>query len=823
MSLARIAAGIALSLCSAGLVDATPLDGPRVPFIANEGQSDSRVAYYAATSGGTLFVTRRDEMVHAWPGQSLTEALVGGRAHPVGRDRGPTRVSEFRGADPARWRAGLPTYREVSLGEVWPGVDVSLRPRGGSVEKIFTVRPGARVDRIRVRVRGARDLAREPGGALVARTQTGPVTFTAPAAYQEHAGGRRAVTVAYRHRGGREYGFTVGDYDRRLPLVIDPLVQATYLGGGGGDTVAAVTIHPGTGDGYVTGRTSSTDFPGTAGGAQPAGGTAVDTYVARLNGALTVLIQSTYLGGTGEDFPRALTTHPGTGDVYVVGETASTDFPATAGGAQPMNGGGRDGFVARLDATLTALLQSSYYGRSGFERIGDVVVHPASGDVYVAGQLLGSTGLAGTAGGAQPEPGGSNDGFVVRWSSTLATIVQATYLGGSGGDVAHSLAIDPGSGDVLVAGQTLSTDFPGTANGFQTTKRDATDAFVARLNSALTLLIRATYLGGDDSDLGVTIAAHPTTGDVYVGGETRSANFPGTLGGAQPKLGGGTDGFVARLNGQLTALIQATYLGASAEDSGNKLVIQPATGDVYLVGETLSTDFPGTAGGVQPHYGGGFADGYVARLNGALTALLQATYVGGGAGDNAQGLAIHPATADVYVAGPTSSTDLPGTAGGAQPLNGGGDDDGYVARLTFGLAQVDPTLGVTASVNQPSFAVQETVSVSGGIDNPGLPFSADLYVGLVRPDGSIEFVTPSGPVFGNIADPTSFHPLAVGVFLGTPISVTAPGLYVHQRTLGDPTGPYAFFIAAVKTGALAGGTLAEGDVLGVAVAPYSFP
>jgi hypothetical protein len=814
---------IALLLLSGPrLVDATPFGSVRVPFVANQGQTDPRVAYYATAAGGTLFVTRTGEVVHALPGMSLTETLVGGRARPAGQDRSPTGVSEFRGADRALWRAALPTYGAVSLGEVWPRVDVSLRRQGRGIEKVFTVQPGGRVDRIRVRVRGADALAVDAEGALVARTPAGPVTFTAPIAYQEHPDGRRTVDVAYR-RQGREYGFTVGAYDRSRPLVIDPLVQSTYLGGGASDAAVAVAIHPATGEVYVAGRTSSSNFPGTAGGPQPAGGTAGDAFVARFDRALTTLVQATYLGGSGEDFAQALAIHPLTGDVYLAGEAASTDFPATAGGAQPMNAGTRDGFVARLDGTLTVLHQATYFGGTGFDRINALVVHPANGDVYAAGELLNSTSLPGTAGGFQPDPGGSNDGFVARFTSALTAVLQASFLGGSGGDSAHAIAVDPPTGDLFVAGQTLSTNFPATATGFQPTKRDATDAFVVRVNAALTSRIRATYVGGDGSDLTGALAVHPVNGDVYLAGETTSVNFPGTTGGAQPHNGGMTDGYVARFNGALTALVQATYLGGALEDGVNALAIQPATGDVYVAGGAESPDLPGTAGGAQDHKTGAPGDAFVARLNAALTALVQATYLGGNADDNALDLAIDRATADVYVVGSTESSDLPGTGGGAQPQNAGGGGDGFVARLTFGLAQVDPALGISASVNHPSFAVQETVSISGAIDDPGLPLSADFYIGLVRPDGSVEFFTGSGSVFGTVTDLASFHPLVTGVPLGTPVSVAAPGLYVHQRTPADLPGLYVLFIAAVKTGALAGGTLAADQILGVATASYSFP
>jgi hypothetical protein len=260
----------------------TQLAGVRLPFIANQGQVDARVAYYAPTFAGTLFVTQQGELVYALsgprteatrprgrpsvnPGWSLTETLRGGRPRPVAQDRSASGVSTFLGSDPARWRASLPTWEQVSLGEVWPGVTVALRARGRSMEKVFTVHPGGAVARIRVRVAGAHALTVDAAGALVAATGLGAVTFTAPVAYQERDGLRRPVAVAYRPQGF-EYGFSVAAYDPDLPLVIDPLLQSTYLGGGGRDQALALAIHPTTGDIYAAGFTTSSPFPGTAGG-----------------------------------------------------------------------------------------------------------------------------------------------------------------------------------------------------------------------------------------------------------------------------------------------------------------------------------------------------------------------------------------------------------------------------------------------------------------------------------------------------------------------------------------------------------------------------
>jgi hypothetical protein len=802
------------------------LAGVRVPFIANQDQTDSRVAFYAPTFAGTLFVTKKGVLVYSLPGWTLTERLPGGRVHPMGWNRSSTGVGYFFGSDPARWQPSVPAYDQLSLGEVWPGITVALRARGRSVEKVFTVKPGGSVSRIRVRVNGASALAVNGEGALVARTGLGPVAFTAPVAYQEQNGVRREVAVAYRLTG-REYGFTAAAYDPALPLVIDPLLQSTYLGGSDDDPAYALVIHPNNGDVYVAGSTLSTNFPHTTGGFQPAIGGKEDAFVARLNSSLTSVIQATYVGGSDDDVATALAVDPVTGDVYVTGRTSSSNFPIFGGDAQLMNAGSGDAFVLRLTSSLV-LTRGTYLGGGKSDTATAIAVHPATGDVYVAGTTS-STNFPGTSGSAQATfGGGAGDAFVARLTATLTAITRAAYLGGTGDERGSALAIHPTTGDVYVAGSTESTSFPHTAGGAQPTAGGMGDVFVTRLNSALTSVIQATYLGGSGSEsldglltFGKGLAIHAATGDVYVAGSTGSTNFPHTAGGAQAANGGVTNGFVARLNSALTSVIQATYLGDEGPDVATALAIHPRTGDVYVAGGTASNNFPKTFKGAQSRYGG-LRDAFVARLNSALTSVIQATFLGGESFDEGAALAIHPATGDVYVAGLTGSTDFPLTAGGAQ-VTTGGSGEAFVSRLTFGLAQVDPTLSVTASVNQSSFAAGQTLTAGGTVTNPGLPFVADFYSGIVSPDGSVQLFTSSGIVLGNIANLASFQPLAVSVPLGTPFSVAAANFYMHQWAASEPHGSYAFFVAAVKAGALASGPLTSDKILGLASASFSLP
>jgi hypothetical protein len=172
---------------------------------------------------------------------------------------------------------------------------------------------------------------------------------------------------------------------------------------------------------------------------------------------------------------------------------------------------------------------------------------------------------------------------------------------------------------VYAGGSAASPDFPKTTGAAQQANAFGGDGFVARLNSGLTQLVQATYLGGSAAEGLTALAIHPATGEVYAGGTTNSSNFPGTLGGAQSVLAGGFDGFVARLNRGLTRVLESTYLGGTHIDGVFAVAVHPASGDAYAAGTTFSVDFPGTMGGAQPSNGGA-RDAFVARLR--LTADL---------------------------------------------------------------------------------------------------------------------------------------------------------------------------------------------------------
>jgi hypothetical protein len=661
----------------------------RLPFVPNQGQTAPAVAYYARTFAGTAFVTQDGALVLNLPGIGMSTTLnrVSGsridgtqrtrgwslvevpvsqaRLAPNGHDASAARVSIFKGLSSLR---DQPTFFSVRVGQPWPGIDYELRAHGDTVERVFTVAPAADADAIRMQVKGALGLTLRDG-ALIADTGNGPVTLSKPVAYQEINGQRKAVSVAYVVEGDR-YGFCLGGYDTRYPVVIDPLVQATYLGGSATEYAYAVAVGS-AGQVYVAGATNSTgDFPGTTGGAQASSGGDYDAFVAVLNSDLTSLTRATYLGGSGEDGINSIALDS-SDNVYVAGFSKSSDFNGVSGGAQASyGGGGSDAFVAELGADLTTLTQATYLGGGAGAETAFALALGASGQVYVTGYTY-SADFPGTTGGAQAVYSGVGDVFVAELNAGLTTLTQATFLGAASAlEQGSALAVGSG-GQVYVGGFTESSGFPGTSGGTQAVTGGGTrDAFVAELSGDLTTLIQSTYLGGSGDDLGFALALGGS-GQVYVAGQTTSNDLPGVTGGAQAIFGGVQDAFVAVLSADLTTLTRSAYLGGTGIDDGYALAIG-SSGQVYVAGDTAG-GFPGTAYGTQATMGGGSLDAFVAELSSDLTSLTRATYLGGSGNEGASALAVG-SNGHLYVAAYTSSSDVPNTSGGAQASAGGGTD-----------------------------------------------------------------------------------------------------------------------------------------------------
>jgi Beta-propeller repeat len=626
-------------------------------FEPNVGQTAAGVDFLAHGSGYTLALTagtaalglRRGTTAptNAAPsaavaaGLQLQLGLVGANPQAPGSGEAPLpgTVNYFLGNDSAAWRTGISTYARVRYREVYPGVDVVYYGEQGQLEYDFELAPGANPTQVRLDFARSTGVAVDGQGGLLVQLAGGAVRQERPQLYQEVDGERRAVGGTYLLEARGQVGIAVGAYDASRALVIDPvLVYATYLGGSsggvlGGDVGRGVAVD-GAGNAYVTGFTASADFPTQAPLQAGLGGSgATNAFAAKLNPAGNALVYATYLGGSGGVFGdegKGIAVD-GAGNAYVTVNTRSADFPTTAGAFQTSLGSVHgNAFVAELNPAGNALVYSTYLGGSGNSRQGN-------------------------------------------------------------GDAGSGIAVD-GAGNAYVTGFTDSADFP-TQAPLQAGLggSGATNAFVAELNPAGSALVYSTYLGGSGGvfvDEGTGIAVDGA-GNAYVTGNTRSADFPTTVGAFQTSLGNEIgNAFVAKLNPAGSALVYSTYLGGSGNsrqgngDAGAGIAVDGA-GNAYVTGHTGSPDFP-TKNPLQAALGGQVLDNaFVAKLNAAGSALVYSTYLGGSRQDVGRGIAVDGA-GNAYVTGDTGSPDFPTQAplqaalGSVHIINNG---NAFVAKL----------------------------------------------------------------------------------------------------------------------------------------------
>jgi hypothetical protein len=659
-------------------------------FIENKGQWHPDVLYLCRLGGLDAWITKwgvnytffkleekpsaeaREPFLHEKFGRTQVE-LIGHRvlmklggcaAHPQreGREMLAGYYNYLIGNDPTRHATYVRRYQEAWVKGVYAGIDMRYYLDGERLRYDWVVQPGGDPSQIVFGLEGSEKTYIDSEGRLVFRTRFGEVKLAELRVYQ----GDREIAGRFVERPGG-WGIVVGSYDPTQPLVIDPLVYSTYIGGGGDDRGYAIAVEvDGSGNAYVAGWTLSTDYDVTPGAFQTTRGGGEDVFVTKLNATGTALVYSTYIGGIGNDVGYGIAVD-GSGNAYVTGYTNSTNYDVTPGAFQTTIGGSVDVFVTKLNATGTALVYSTYIGGIGND-VGYGIAVDGSGNAYVTG-FTNSTDYDVTPGAFQTTKEGGWDVFVTKLNATGTALVYSTCIGGIRNDVGYGIAVD-GSGNAYVTGYTESTDYDVTPGAFQTTNGGNDDVFVTKLNATGTALVYSTYIGGSANDYGRAIAVDGS-GNAYVTGSTGSTDYDVTPGAFQTTNGGGADVLVTKLNATGTALVYSTYIGGSSTDYGDAIAVD-GSGNAYVTGLTSSTDYDVTPGAFQTTKGG-LSDVFVTKLNATGTALVYSTYIGG-SGDERGFAIVVDGSGNAYVTGVTYSTDYDVTPGAFQTTNGGGAD-----------------------------------------------------------------------------------------------------------------------------------------------------
>lgn len=411
------------------------------------------------------------------------------------------------------------------------------------------------------------------------------------------------------------------------------LLFSAVIGGTGSDHALDMTVDA-AGNAYVVGQSdSANDFPITASAFQQTFGGVQDAVVLKLSPDGSSLLYSSFLGGPGRDGGRRIAIDPA-GNAYVMGEPAA-GFPLVGNPYQTTLPGQSDLFVAKVNAAGTGLVYSTLLGSSRDDHFGGDIAVDASGHAYIAGGTNG-TDFPTTPGAFDTtKTDFSVEGFIVKLSPDGSSLVFATLLGGAdGADLINGIDLDA-AGNIYVAGFTEVTDFPVAGTPFQPVKGPDSlgttrpDAFVAKLDPTLSMMIAATYLGGSDRDVATGIALDANA-NVVVAGETFSFDFPTHQPFQAVHAGGSVDAFVTKLSPALSSLVYSSYLGGSGVESGettdppccpNTYLGLDASGNVLLTGRTSSLDFPVTADAYQSQRLGP-TNAYIVRIIETLTVAV---------------------------------------------------------------------------------------------------------------------------------------------------------------------------------------------------------
>ena len=443
------------------------------------------------------------------------------------------------------------------------------------------------------------------------------------------------------------------------------------------------------------------------------------------------LVFAALLAGEREDTVRDVAVDAA-GHVFVTGGTASPDFPATPGAAQPGFGGAHDAYVAKL-APDGRLLWASFLGGPHYDRAYAVEVD-AAGNPVVAGRA--GAGFPTTPGVLQPRFAGdttrndlygAQDGFVAKLSADGGRVLWATYLGSSDEGFVRDLDLDAAGRPVIAMAHRTPPPFV-SPGAFQTAIRGGLDGFVARLAADGSRVEWGTFVGGGGDEAGEA-SVRVASDSIHAVWSTRSADAPTTPGAWQPRSAGAADVLYARLSLDGARLLAATFLGGSGEEvlETHDLALD-RDGSAIVTGGTTSRDFPTTEGAAHGRFGRGDAawprDGFVARLSGDGTRLLAATYLGGEVGDAPEGVWIGP-RGEIGVSGTVVGRGFPGSAPALR-----GASDAFVVRFSPDLRRrLDVTL----------------LGVEGaGMARTSAPYGPDdLVLGLVGEGGALPGVSPA--------------------------------------------------------------------------------
>ncbi len=798
-------------------------------FIENRGQWNPQVRYLMQTPGLNTWITsdgvlydlyeraigRPSTMLESNSPETrsghvvqmrFVEGQKGSRA--VGVDAAPGLSHYFLGNDSTKWARGVQRYQSVRVEEIYAGIDAVYYLDNGRPRYDLVVAAGGDPTRIRLEFDGAERLDVGEEGVLRIGTSIGEIEQRGLYAYQEIAGRRLQVECSFVRQTDGSVGFGLGEYDRSHPLVIDPIVWSTLLGGGMDENGIGIAVNR-AGNAFVVGHTASTNFPTTTGAYRETyyGGNA-DIFVTKLSPDGSTLVYSTFLGGTSNDYVNAIALDSND-NAYVTGYTSSIDFPTQSGVFDETFNLGNDVIVAKLSADGSALIYSTFVGGLK-DDLGNAISVDREGSAYVVG-VTKSADFPTTVGVFDETSNGDEDAFLTKLSPDGRSLVYSTYFGGSDEDEFLSVVLDD-LGNSYVAGTTSSVNCPVTPGTYDESFNGLRDYVVVKFNPTGQELLYSTFLGGSSWESGPEIVVD-SRGSAWIAADPQSIDYP-TTDDAFDRVHISSNPLtcLSKLSHDGKELLYSTFVGRQL----NRIegIAIDLWNNIYITGFTERSDFPTTVGAYDESHNGG-NDVFVTKFS-EKGAFLYSTFLGGSGSDLPWGIAVDQ-NADIYVTGYTTSASpqFPRTTGAYSESFSGGRDL-FVTKLSIpSLDLLSPNgterlcAGLESEIRWRSVAVENiTIEFSSDGGNTwssivdSVPASSGSYIWNVPATLGAEYLVqirtlnklPIDLVDQSFADfsvetvAITLHPLSQTVGGGREVTFTAeaPGsLSVQWQTSRD--------------------------------------
>jgi|GEM_PF-4196875 len=743
-------------------------------FLENEGQAPEYILYYYKNKNSGIYFTSNTILFqNIYPALDNNEQVSGKVrevTHLLKLQNASSNVSVsglFSATTTFNYLVGdkknsnISSYRKIEYKNIYPLIDAEFFFLAGNIKYNFIVHPGGNPEDIRLRFEGVDDLYIDEKGNIVFSNNIQKLKHLAPASYQNND----FIESEYELLGDNTIGFKLGTYDYRGgDLIIDPILQnlsySSYLDPVA-ETINDVFVSD---DGiYAIGYTSSGNtFPTTNGAYDRIQNGEADVFVSKMSLDLSSLIYSTLVGGVGADIGKKVYFDSTSNYVYIGGYTiddgfGNNTFPTTAGAYDEIYNGQQDIFVSMFTSDLSTLVNSTFFGGSDVDNFSDFYLD-VSNNIYVVGQTY-STDIPTTTDAVGTSNNGGIDGFISKLDSTLSSLVASSYFGGSGiNENINNIFLD-NTNNIFISGQTDSSDFPTTTGAYLTTKVGG--GFISKLSNNLTNIIASTFFISPPKDLFVD-----STNNIYVVGETNSSNFPTSTNAYQSSLAGGYDGFISKLNSDLTNVLASTYIGGTVNDYIYGLGLDQYN-NIFVVGRTQSTDFPITQNAFSSSTISGQAFLSFFPANEPPVVIL-GTPSQTSASTVTVTATISDADTDITSLIIEHSTD--GTIWTSSTLGAVTVDYGSVSTSTGEITGIDTDSDAT----DPDYTVSLTIEWNIAADLPATSTST-VYLRLVPNDGNENGTTVTSSAFSiDTADPTVPGDLVVSTLASSTISFTFP-------------------------------------------------